>query len=66
MIGDIVNLVSRLESATKEYGSLILVTKESFENDCENFSPIRTVSERSQTIRGKSDKVHVLALDLAY
>lgn len=65
VIGDTVNLASRLESATKEFGSPILVTESSFDLDCSNFTPIQKISEESMIIRGKSDLVRVLVLDLA-
>jgi class 3 adenylate cyclase len=65
VIGDTVNLASRLESATKEYGSPILVTETSFDQACADFSSIRKISENSMSIRGKTDLVRVLGLDLS-
>jgi adenylate cyclase len=65
VIGDTVNLASRLESATKEYGSPILVTETSFDQACSDFSSIRKISENSMSIRGKTELVKVLGLDLS-
>jgi len=65
VIGDTVNLASRLESATKEFGSPILMTESSFDTACADFKLIKKISEEALSIRGKSNLVRVFALDLA-
>ncbi len=65
VIGDTVNLASRLESATKEYGSPILMTERSFDQACEGYTSVRKVSEISMNVRGKNDAVRVFGLDLS-
>ncbi len=65
VIGDTVNLASRLEAATKEYGSPILITESSFDSDCQNYSFVQKKSEEFMKIRGKADLVKVFLLDLS-
>ncbi len=64
VIGETVNLASRLESATKNYGSPILITEASFDETCEDFKPLQKKSEEFMQIRGKTERVKVFVLDL--
>jgi class 3 adenylate cyclase len=64
VIGETVNLASRLESATKNYGSPILITESSFDETCEDFKPLQKKSEEFMQIRGKTELVKVFVLDL--
>lgn len=64
VIGDIVNLASRLESATKEFGSPILMTESTFDPGYTDIKSIRKISEEALNIRGKSSSVKVFAFDL--
>ncbi len=65
VIGDTVNLASRLESATKDFGIPILITESSFDQACSEYKPLQKKAEEFMQVRGKTELVKVLLLELS-
>ncbi|HMX57964.1 MAG TPA: adenylate/guanylate cyclase domain-containing protein [Leptospiraceae bacterium] len=64
VIGDIVNLASRLEAATQELGCPIVATKDTFDESCKEIQLLRILETRSFNVRGRSQPVDVLTMTM--
>jgi adenylate cyclase len=64
VIGDIVNLASRLEAATQELGCPIVATKDTFDESCKEIQLLRILETRSFIVRGRSQPVDVLTMTM--
>lgn len=62
VIGDVVNLASRLEAATQELGCPIAATMDTFDEACKGIEMLRIIDRRSFNVRGRSEPVDVLTM----
>jgi len=65
VIGETVNIASRLESMTKEVGHPIVITLDSFDEHCGNLAGVLVESRLTAQVRGRAAAVEVLALSVA-
>ncbi|MEQ9364307.1 MAG: adenylate/guanylate cyclase domain-containing protein [Leptospirales bacterium] len=65
VMGDTVNVASRLEAATKDLEQPILMTRDGFLDHCNRMRGVEVHNPAPVRLRGKRDPVNVLALKLA-
>ncbi|MCR9141554.1 MAG: adenylate/guanylate cyclase domain-containing protein [bacterium] len=65
VMGDTVNVASRLEAATKELDQPILITRDGFVDHCNRMRGVEVHSPNPVVLRGKRDPVEVIALNLS-
>ncbi len=65
VMGDTVNVASRLEAATKELEQPILLTRDGFHDHCTRMRGVEVHNPDPVLLRGKREPVDVLALNLA-
>lgn len=64
VMGDTVNVASRLESATKDIEQPILITRDGFFDHCNRMRGVEVHTPAPVVLRGKKEPVEVLALNL--
>jgi len=62
VIGNIVNLASRLEAATQELGCPIVATLDTYDESCSHIALLKIIERKSFSVRGRSEPIEILTM----